>query len=192
MMKDHKSSRARMLAGATAIAALAGLSAAFGTPSFAHPHPEAQPQAPAQAQPGEERRERRTIVRTYRHDRGEAAAGHGEHGANGDREQERVMVMVHRGAAGEHGERDIRVHGRHGEIMAADCDDGQATNVDETSDGERTRVMLCSQGNATPAERAERLQRVLGRLAQDSELSEAQRARVVEALNREIARLRAQ
>jgi len=193
MMKNHEVSRGRMLAGAAAIATLAGLSLALGTPSSAHPHPETQPPAQAQppAQPGQERREERRIIRTYRHDSGDAAA-HREHSAHTDREQQRVTVMVHRDAAGEHAGRDIRLHGGHGEIMPTDCDDGQAANVDETSDGQRTRVMVCSQGNATPAERAERLQRVLGRLAEDSELSEAQRARVVEALNREIARLRAQ
>ncbi|MEA3043621.1 MAG: bla regulator protein blaR1 [Sphingomonadales bacterium] len=186
MMKDHKVSRARMLAGAAATAALAGLGLALGTPGFAQPDP--QPQE--KAQPREERREERTIIRTYRHDSGDAAA-HREHHADGasDGDRQRVIVMTHRGGDG-HGAPDVRVHGPHGDVMDADCRDAQATNVDETADGERTRIVLCSRGDATPAERVERLQRVRDRLAGDSELSAEQKARVTAALDREIARLR--
>jgi beta-lactamase regulating signal transducer with metallopeptidase domain len=185
MMKDHKSSRARMLAGAAAVAALAGLGLALGTPGFAQP----EAQAPQKAQPREERREERTIIRTYRHDAGDAE--HREHGAHGEDggDRQRVIVMTHRGD-GPHGGADVRVQGPHGDVMAADCQDAPTTDVDETTDGQRTRIVLCSRGNATPAERLERLQRVRDRLANDSELSEAQRAHVTEALDREIARLR--
>ena len=188
MMKDHKSSRARMLAGAAAITALAGLSLALGTPSFAQP--DAQP--PEKAQPREERREERTIIRTYHHDADDAEhREHRAHGAGaGDRQ--RVIVMTRRPGDGERHGPDVRVHGPHGDVMAADCADGEATNVDETTGGQRTRVVLCSRGNATPAERLEGLQRVRDRLASDSELSAEQKARVTEALDREIARLRGQ
>lgn len=192
MMKDHKSSRARMLAGAAAIAALAGLSLALGTPSFAQPEAQAQEKAQPRAQPREERREERTIIRTYRHDSGDAAA-HREHGAHGegdgDRDHQRVIVMTHRGGNGDH-RPEVRVHGPHGDVMAPDCQDAPTTNVDETTDGQRTRIVLCSRGNATPAQRLERLQRVRDRLAGDDELSAEQKARVTAALDREIARLR--
>ena len=187
MMKDHKSSRARMLAGAAAIATLGGLSLALGTPGVAPPHPDPQ----EKAQSGEQRREVRTTIRTIHHGESEAAA-HREHRAHGEGhgDRQRVIVMNHRGGAGGHDGHNVRVHGPDGEL--ADCGDGQATNVDETTGGERTRIVLCSRGNATPAERAERLQRVRDRLAGDSELSAEQKARVTAALDRQIAQLRGQ
>lgn len=191
MMKFHKPSRLRMLGGSAAIAMLGGLSLAVGGPSLAQPQA-GQPKQD-EAAPNRERREERVIVRRIHRD-GEAGGQHGAHrdGAphSGAGDRQRVIVMTHRGGEGPHAGHNVRVHGPDGDVHVPDCDHGQATNVDETSGGERTRVVLCTSGNATPAERAERLQRARDRLAQDSELSPAQRDRVTAALDREIARIR--
>jgi beta-lactamase regulating signal transducer with metallopeptidase domain len=111
------------------------------------------------------------------HRDGADAAGHGDHEVH--------RFVLNRGAGG---------HGAVGEHMAmADCGEGQRSEVNEGEGNERTRVILCTRGgNATPAQRAERLQSMRDRLANDSELSAEQRARVSAALDREIARLRGQ
>lgn len=192
MMKFHKASRLRMIGGAAAIVLLGGLSLAVGSPGLAQP--QAGQTKQDEAAPGRERREERVIVRTIRPD-GEAGGQHRAHGGgaahSGDGDHQRVIVMTHHGD-GHPGPGQHRVHviGPDGEVSAPECNDGQATNVDETADGRRTRVVLCTRGNATPAERAERLQRARDRLAGDSELTQAQRDRVTAALDREIARAR--
>jgi hypothetical protein len=191
MMKFHKASRLRMIGGTAAIVLLGGLSLAVGSPGLAHPHPEAEQPGQSAAAPGRERREERVIVRTIR-DHGDAAGQHGDHAApSGPDDHQRMIVMTHRGdghpGPGQH---RVRVIGPDGEASVPECNDGQATNVDETTGGQRTRVVLCTRGNGTPAERAERLQRARDRLASDSELSQEQRDRVTAALDREIARIR--
>lgn len=191
MMKTHRQSRPRMLSGAAAIIALGGLSLAVGSPGLAHPHPEQTKQD--EAAPGGERREERVIVRTIRHN----GPGDGEHrqhsaaaGHPGPGGGEPVIVMTRPHGDAGHAERRVRVLGPNGEMITPECTDGQAANVDETSGGQRTRIVLCTRGNGTPAERAERLQRARDRLAQDSALSQAQRDHVTAALDREIARIR--
>ena len=108
---------------------------------------------------------------------------------------ERFIIMTHKGDAPEGEARRRTFELRRGEgdrIHVPDCDDGERTEVNEGEGNERTRVVLCTGGNATPAQRAERLQRARDRIAQNDELSEAQRARVTAAIDREIARLRGQ
>ena len=107
---------------------------------------------------------------------------------------ERVIIMTHKGdaQAGDAGHRVRIRRGEGGEVVLPDCEPSQRTEVNEGTDTERTRLVLCTRGSATPAQRADRLQRARDRIAQDSELSEAQRTRVTAALDREIARLRGQ
>jgi len=117
---------------------------------------------------------------------------------DGGTKTERIIIRTHKGG-GETADRahsEHRVHvrrmGADGEIVVPDCEGGERTDVNGGDEGERTRIVLCSRGDASPAERAERLRRSRDRLAQDSELSAEQRARVTAALDREIARLRGQ
>lgn len=192
MMKFHKPSRLRLIGGSAAILMLGGLSLAVGSPGFAQP--QAAPPGADEAAPARERREERVIVRTVRRDGG-TAGQHGAHGGHaapsGSPDNQRVIVMTRHGEGdGAHGDHAVRIHGPDGEVHVPECDHGQATNLDETSGGQRTRVILCTSGSATPAERAERLQRTRDRLASDSELSQEQRDRVTAALDREIARIR--
>ena len=192
MLKVHERSRARWLGGAAAVTLLAG--ATLATAGLAQ-QADSGAQKAAPAEQRQERREQRIIIRTdgdgprivHREE-----GGHRE-GETGERRVERVIVMNHREGSGD----DHAGHGlpmRHGdtEVVLPSCDDGQRDEVNEGTDNDRTRIVLCSRGTASPADRAERLQHVRDRLANDSELSAEQRARVTAALDREIARLRAQ
>lgn len=214
MMKDHKASRLRLLGGVAAVTLLAGVSLALGSPGFAQSGEQAAKQD--QAEPRRERREERVIIRTHRVDEGDHGdhRAHREQGARGDdaghrdhaHHDRRVIVVTRPGGHGGHGandgdgERPVRrfeMHVPHGgpggpgvHLATAVCGDGERSEVNEGD--ERTRVIVCSRGTATPAERIERMQRVRDRLAEDGELSAVQRSRVAAALDREIARLRGQ
>lgn len=216
MMKTHRSSRLRMLGGAAAVAMLAGLGMAVGSPGFAQdasatPPTPPTPTTPPAAAPSDGTRRERIIVRTI--DGGEAhqtttigrvghggAGGHGDHAAHGahaagsGEHGERVIIMSRRvdghGAldAAEHHMRML--HGEGAQMAIPDCGGAGAFNVEGGDANHRTRIVLCSRANATPAERAERLQRARDRLAGDSELSAEQKAHITAMLDQEIARLR--
>lgn len=112
--------------------------------------------------------------------------------------RERIIIMDRhgdgaQGAAGQAGHREHRVEirrGPNGEIVEPDCGDGERTNFEEGTDDRRTRIVLCSRGGGSPAQRAEHLQRARDRLARNDELSAETRARITAQLDREIARLR--
>ena len=111
----------------------------------------------------------------------------------GKQHRERVMIMSHKGEGSEHASHRMRLHHGDGEEMGLhDCPEGEATRVDEGEGDERTRIVLCTRGATTPAERVERLRQARERLAQDDHLSAGHRERVTAALDREIARLQAQ
>ena len=113
------------------------------------------------------------------HRDGAGPAGHAGHG-----DHEVHSFVLNRGAGG---------HGGHGEHMAmADCEGGDGAEVNEGSGNVRSRVIVCARGGGSPAERAARLQQVRDRMAEHEGLSAEQRARVAAAIDREIARLRAQ
>lgn len=201
MMKTHRSSRVRMLAGAGAILALGGLSLAFGSPGLAQSEGQAQAGTPAPPQtgtpPAPQRREERIIIRT----------DHGGHTATTERRsgtaapterRERVIVMGHpaEGDHPAHGDQHaMTMHHEGGthEVIIPDCPQGRSEEVNEGTDNNRTRIILCSRGaEATPAARAERLARLRDRIAGDDDLNAEQKARVTAALDRQIARLRGQ
>jgi beta-lactamase regulating signal transducer with metallopeptidase domain len=184
----------------------------------APPVPPAAGAAPAAPHDGTRRE--RVVVRTITRDGREETTTtrvHGDGDAHGgDRERhEHVIVMTHRGdGQGEgHGESRSQGHGEgsgHGDsadhhrmmmmhpgggmaMVMPHCDHGSADIDEESGDANnRSRVVICGGGDATPAQRAERLQRARDRLAGDSELSAEQRARVLALLDQQIARLRGQ
>lgn len=190
MMKEHRRSRLRMLGGAAALAVLAGAGGLTAATSVA-----AQADAPKQTETSRERRVERVIIRDHRdgEERSTWTERSGPPPADGEgRTERRQLVIVTDGHGGETAdERGIRIDGDRIELPA-DCDAGNATNVEEGTDRERTRIMVCSRGDSTPAERAANLQRARDRLAGNTELSGEARDRTLAALDREIARLRAQ
>jgi beta-lactamase regulating signal transducer with metallopeptidase domain len=141
--------------------------------------------------------ERRVVIMTHP---GPGDGQHAAHGAHGGPEVRTIRIHPGEGGEAGHGNREVhrivvnRGPGGHGpDTDLADCGEGQRSEVNEGEGNHRTRVILCSRGgNATPAQRAERLQSMRDRLANDSELTAEQRTRVSAAIDREIARLRAQ
>jgi hypothetical protein len=124
---------------------------------------------------------------------GTPGIAHPHPAGEGKQHRERVMIMSHKGEGGEHAGHRMRLHhGESEEVGLHDCPEGEATRVDEGEGDERTRIVLCTRGATTPAERVERLRHARERLAQDDHLSAGHRERVTAALDREIARLQAQ
>jgi beta-lactamase regulating signal transducer with metallopeptidase domain len=198
MMKTHRSSRARMLAGAGAILAFGGVSLVFGSPGFAQPDGQAQAQAQAPAQPqaatpaAPQRREERIIIRTDHDRHSTTTERHGSAGAPGER-RERVMIMTRDHAGGDQHAVTMNRDGHAHEVIIPDCAGGRSDEVNEGTDNNRTRIVLCTRGDgATPAATADRLAQVRERIANDDDLSAEQRARVTAAIDRQIARLRGQ
>lgn len=119
------------------------------------------------------------------------------HADDKEQRRERIIIMNHKadGAPGAAAHREHRTEirrGANGEVEIPDCAGGERTDVNEGTDSERTRIVLCSRGNVPAAERAQRLQSTRDRLAADNTLSAEARQRVTAALDREIARLRGQ
>ena len=194
MMKTHRSSRVRMAAGAAFILGLGGLSLAFGSPTYAHLDgqaggPEAQgPSSPAPR----DRHVERIVVHSDREETSTTTERHGDSGS--DERRERVIVMTQRREGGG-GRADADARHRGGEmheIVIPDCAGGDRDEVSEGTEGNRTRIVLCSRGEGSPGNRADRLAHVRDRIAGDSELSAEQKARVLAAIDRQIARLRGQ
>ena len=113
----------------------------------------------------------------------------------GEAKERRIVIVetkAHEGA-GEDRVRQFRLRrGENGEVVLPErCNDGQElANVDERTGDERTRVILCTRGEADAATRLEQLQQVRERMAGNSELSAEHRDRVLAAIDREIVRLR--
>ena len=94
----------------------------------------------------------------------------------------RVVVLCRSGEGG----------GARPTAMVTGCSDADRFEVNEGTDRDRYRFVLCSTGaNESPARRAQTLQQVRDRLAGDAgDLTGERRTRVLAAIDREIARLR--
>lgn len=109
--------------------------------------------------------------------------------------QHRVIIMDHKAGDGHRDGATRRFsirRGANGEVeLPEGCGEAeQLANVEEGTGDQRTRIVLCSRGEADAATRLERLQRARERLAGNEHLGDEHRARVLAALDREIARLR--
>lgn len=108
---------------------------------------------------------------------------------------ERIMIMVPKGSGGEGSARLFNRRIEDGEeTLPENCpgDANPLANVDEREGDQRTRILLCTRGDSTAAERAEALERARRHLAEDEHLSTEQRQRITARIDEEIARLRAQ
>ncbi|MFL6861448.1 MAG: hypothetical protein ACJ8DZ_00435 [Allosphingosinicella sp.] len=102
---------------------------------------------------------------------------------------ERFVLVDHKGQ-GESGDPHV---------LAVALADGGASctgNADQVSqqseDGkQKTKIVICSPGEASPADRAERLQRAIARVEANQELSAEHKEKVVAALREAIERLQA-
>ena len=163
MMKDHRTSRLRVLGGAAAITLLAGISASFGSAGLAHPHPE-----------GDSKQQRRERIIIMDHKGDSSTAERRAH-------RERMREFVIR-------------RGENGEVELPEaCSEGERlVDSSEGEDNNRTRIVMCTRGEADAGTRLERLQRARERLSTMEALDDEHRARVLATIDREIARLRGQ
>lgn len=119
-----------------------------------------------------------------------AALAHPHEGGEG---KEKVQVIVmnskHDGEnAGKH-VREFRM--LRGEGGAFTCPNGDETKIDETTGGDRTKILICGDDKLTSAERATKLEETLTRIRGQEHLSAEHKAKVETALEAAIARLRA-
>ena len=84
--------------------------------------------------------------------------------------------------------REFRMLRGDGELT---CPNGEATKVDETTGGDRTKVFICADDTLSSAERAKKLEETLGRIRSGEHISDEHKAKVEAALEDAIAKLRA-
>jgi hypothetical protein len=169
-------------AAAAAVLALAGLG--LGAPGIAHPHGDEE---------GADSKVEKVIIlregKSGEH-RGKGARvrtfhieGDGKHG--GDVRTIRIQ------RSGDHDGAGPRVRAFHmgdGARMI-DCGGGR-TEVDESTGGDRTRIVFCGTDDLTAAQRIEKLEKALGRINANQELSAEHKDKVTAALRGAIERLR--
>jgi hypothetical protein len=71
------------------------------------------------------------------------------------------------------------------------CPNGEETKIDETTGGERTKILFCGDDKLSSAERAKKLEEALAKLRSEDHLGAEHKAKVEGALEAAIARLRA-
>jgi hypothetical protein len=180
MRKDWtKAARPAAAAGALVLAAFG-----FGAPGIAHPHEGDGVETRVEkvivvredAKGGHRGKDGR--VRTYRFDRGKAG------------ENVRI-VRIERD--GPHAMDDARIRAFHfdGGNME-NCEGERIASADTGEDSSsRTRVLICSEGQLSEAQRIEKIERVLERIRANETLSAEHKARVTAALEEAIASMRA-
>ena len=120
-----------------------------------------------------------------------------------DKQERRIIIMEHRdGAPGQGAEHRERRDGQGNAIrrhldpeVAARierCREGDnLLNVNEGEGNQRTRIMLCAQGEGSAASRVEALERARQRIASEDHLSAETKQRVLAQIDQAIARARA-
>ena len=132
---------------------------------------------------------------------GSAGAAHPHPDGDEQRREHRILILEKGGDGERSAHREGRVRefslrrGENGEIeLPENCREGGSEVFNHsTQDGDqRTRFILCSRSEASPAQRIEMLENAKRRLGDSEHLGAEHRARIVARLDEEIARLRAQ
>jgi hypothetical protein len=119
-----------------------------------------------------------------------AAFAHPHEEADG-KDKVKVIIMSDNKGGKEAMERvrEFRIlRGPNGEVT---CLDGKATNVDEATGGERTKILICGNDKLTGEERAKRLEEMLVKMQTNNSLGGEHKAKVEAALQQAIERARA-
>jgi hypothetical protein len=98
---------------------------------------------------------------------------------------ERVIVLSDKDHNDGEARQRIRVLDVNGDHPGCD-----KTEVNDDEGREKTKVVICGDDHASAADRAARLEKALGRIQQNDELSAEHKARVTAALQEAIERLR--
>jgi len=124
-----------------------------------------------------------------------AALAHPHPDGDGKASVQQVIVLnsrqIDKGDGKEAGKpvREFRMmQGKGGEFT---CPNGDSTKIDETTGGDRTKVLICGDDKLSSAERATKLEEVLARIRSSDSVGAEHKAKVEAALVETIARLRA-
>ncbi|TFI58687.1 hypothetical protein E2493_08610 [Sphingomonas parva] len=117
-----------------------------------------------------------------------AAALAREPDGKGERKEIQRIIVIKDGEGKEHAERRIEEIRRGRDLAMSECK-GERSEIDERSDKERTRILVCST-QLSSADRTKRLEETLERIRKDDHLSAEHKAKVETALEQAIARLR--
>jgi hypothetical protein len=100
-------------------------------------------------------------------------------------QKQKIIIMTER-----HGDGRAEIRDGDSKVVIADCggDKTEFSGGDEAK-GEKARVVICTRGNVSSADRARRLEHVLERINSDDALSAETKAKIGTALRDAIARL---
>jgi hypothetical protein len=151
----------------TGAAAALIVSAGLAAGASAHPHPE-----------GDGAKKEVVIIERV-------GGNHAKHGKDG---KVREFKMMRHG--GKPGDGHVRAFALHGGDFA-ECKGGEKL-VDESAgdEKEKTKVILCTKGEASPAERAKRLEQALSRIESNEHISAEHKAKITASLRAAIERAR--
>jgi hypothetical protein len=182
-MKMNLTGAARFAAAAGALA-IAGFG--LGAPGIAHPHGDedgavTKTEKVIVIREGDGKHDGKTRrVRTF-HIEGDGAAGK-------DGERIRTFHVERDGKAGD-GERQVRVMRFDGGQLA-DCGGDEIVRSETGGENDKTKVIICSKGELSQAQRVEKIEKVLTRIQANDDLSAEQKERVTAALRRAIEDMR--
>jgi hypothetical protein len=120
-----------------------------------------------------------------------AALAHPHEGGDGDKRVQKVIVLSDKnvGKGAEKRVREFRMmQGKDGTFT---CPNGEETKIDETTGGDRTKILICGDDRLSDAERATKLEETLAKIRAEDHLGTEHKAKVESALQDAIARLRA-
>ena len=114
-------------------------------------------------------------------------------GKEGDEPKQKVIIMTERIARAGHADAREDAGPAHKTMILADCG-GDRTDYSDSAGGgkDKTKIVICSRGNVSTAERAKRLEHALERINSNDELSAESKAKITTALRDAIARLNAE
>jgi hypothetical protein len=124
---------------------------------------------------------------------GAAAAGALAHEVpDGKPHKQKIIIMSERADGG--GEGHARVEHRGSHMIMAECGGERSEFNGESAKGdgqkaEKARIVICTRGNASAADRAKRLESALARINANDELSAETKAKITTALREAIAQL---
>jgi hypothetical protein len=106
--------------------------------------------------------------------------------AKGEHKETRITIIETDGARDG---KKLRIHGvdRNHHLVTTECT-GEKTEIEEETDGKKTRMLLC--GNGDKAAQVERLEKARADFAGRDGPSDAHKAKVLAALDRAIAKTR--
>jgi hypothetical protein len=119
-----------------------------------------------------------------------AALAHPEHGGEGKNNVQQVIVLSKADGKGAHNAvKQFRM--MRGEGGTFTCPNGDETKIDESTSGERTKVLICSDDKLSNADRAKKLEETLAKIRSQDHFGPDHKAKVESALQEAINKLRA-